>query len=188
MRHFDRCIIVLALFTALLRAQTPEQKTAKYLDSIRNQPSLLLAFLHEMPKGGDLHNHLDGALYAEDLIDWAASDNFCVDRTTSHLMAPPCDSCEHYTPKPLIRCAYDDHILYTQIIDAWSMRNWRPGDESGHDHFFATFDKFLPAANNHVSESVASVINRAAREHVQYIEFMHTADGDAAPELGMKIG
>ena len=99
-----------------------------------------------MPKGGDLHNHLDGAIYAEDLIDCAASDNFCIDRTTSQLLAPPCDSCEHYTPKPGIRCAYDDHILYNQIIDAWSMRNWRPGDESGHDHFFATFDKFEMAA------------------------------------------
>ena len=66
---------------------------------------------------------------------------------------PPCDSCEQYTPKPAIRCAYDDHILYNQIIDAWSMRNWRPGDESGHDHFFATFDKFEPASDNHVAEA-----------------------------------
>ena len=170
------------MLSAFAIAQTPEQKTARYLDSIRNQPPLLLAFLHDMPKGGDLHNHLDGAIYAEDLLDFAASDNFCVDRTTSQLLGAPCDSCEHYTPKPAIRCAYDDHILYNQIIDAWSMRNWRPGDESGHDHFFATFDKFGLASHNHVAEAVATVINRAAREHVQYIEFMHTADGGAAAE------
>ena len=141
-----------------------------------------------MPKGGDLHNHLDGAIYAEDLLDFAAIDNFCVDRTTSRLLGAPCDSCEHYTPKPAVRCAYDDHILYDQIIDAWSMRNWRPGDESGHDHFFATFDKFALASHNHVAEAVATVINRAASEHVQYIEFMHTADGRAAAQLGMKSG
>ena len=115
-----------------------------------------------MPKGGDLHNHLDGAIYAEDLIDFAASDNLCVDRTTSRLLAPPCDSCEKYTPKPAIRCAYDDHMLYNQIIDAWSMRNWRPGDESGHDHFFATFDKFGLAVAQPVAEAVATVVNRAA--------------------------
>jgi hypothetical protein len=182
-----RLVLVLTLSLAV-RAQIPEQKTARYLDSIRNQPSLLLAFLHDMPKGGDLHNHLDGALYAEDIIDWAASDNLCVDRTTSRLLAPPCDSCEHYTPKPAIHCAYDDHILYNQIIDAWSMRNWRAGEESGHDHFFATFDKFGLATHNHVAEAVASVINRAAKESVQYIEFMHTADGRAAAQLGMKLG
>ena len=179
------CTLVLAISSA---AQTPEQKTARYLDSIRRQPSLLLAFLHDMPKGGDLHNHLDGAVYAEDFIDFAASDNMCVDRTTSRLIAPPCDSCEKYTAKPAIRCAYDDHVLYNQIVDAWSMRNWRPGDESGHDHFFATFDKFGLASHGHTAEDVATVINRAAKEHVQYIEFMDTADGMASAQLGMKLG
>jgi adenosine deaminase len=184
---FRRCVLV-GLLCSMAWAQTAEQKTAQYLDSVRKQPPLLLAFLHEMPKGGDLHNHLSGAIYAEDLLDFAASDNFCVDRTTSRLLGAPCDSCEKYTAKPAVRCAYDDHILYNQIIDAWSMRNWRPGDESGHDHFFATFDKFALTAHNHVAESVATVINRAGREHVQYVEFMHTADGGAAPELGLKLG
>ena len=42
-----------------------EAATARYFASIRNNPSLLLAFLADMPKGGDLHNHLSGAIYAE---------------------------------------------------------------------------------------------------------------------------
>ena len=188
MRHIARCVLIVITLSVFLAAQTPEQKTARYLDSVRNQPSLLLAFLHNMPKGGDLHNHLTGAIYAEDYVDFAASDNLCVDRTTSRLLAPPCDSCEHYTPKPAIRCAYDDHILYNEIVDAWSMRNWRAGEESGHDHFFATFDKFSLTAHSHVADGVASVINRAAKERVQYVEFMHTADGNAAAQLGMKVG
>jgi adenosine deaminase len=181
-------VFLVVLLSGLAVAQTAEQKTARYFDSIGKQLSLLLAFLHDMPKGGDLHNHLDGAVYAEDLIDFAASDNFCVDRTTSRLLGAPCDSCEHYTGKPAVRCAYADHVLYNQIIDAWSMRNWKPGDESGHDHFFATFDKFGLASQGHVAEDVATVINRAAREKVQYIEFMDTADGMAAAELATKLG
>jgi adenosine deaminase len=181
-------VLLVVIVSCLAAAQTAEQKTARYLDSIRRQPSLLLAFVHDMPKGGDLHNHLGGAIYAEDLIDFASSDNLCVDRTTSQLIAPPCDSCEKYTSKPAIHCAYDDHVLYNQIIDAWSMRNWRPGDESGHDHFFATFDKFGLTTHNHTADAIATVINRAAAEHVQYIEFMHTADGGAAPRLAMKLG
>ena len=48
--------------------------------------------------------------------------------------------------------------------------------------------KFELAADNHVAEAVATVINRAAREHVQYVEFMHTADGGAAAKLGMQVG
>jgi hypothetical protein len=168
--------------------QTAEQRTARYLESVRKQPPLLLAFLHEMPKGGDLHNHLAGAIYAEDLIDFAASDNLCLERTSSQLIAPPCDSCEKYSAKPGVQCAYGDHVLYNQIIDAWSMRNWRTGEESGHDHFFATFDKFGLAAHNHVAESLAAALNRAARDRLQYVEFMHTADGGAAADLAIKVG
>ena len=188
-RHILRLFPALLLCSAFAAAQTPEQKTARYLDSIRKQPSLLLDFLRDMPKGGDLHNHLFGAIYAEDLIDFAVSDNLCVERTSSRLIAPPCDdSCEKYTNKPAVRCSYDDHVLYNQIIDAWSMRNWKPGDESGHDHFFAAFDKFDLASSLHIAEAVATSLNRAGRDHLQYVEFMHTADGLDAAHLGAKIG
>ncbi|PYX56835.1 MAG: adenosine deaminase [Acidobacteria bacterium] len=176
---------LLATFTA---AQTAEQRTARYFESVRKRPQLLLAFLKDLPKGGDLHNHLEGAIYAEDWVDFAAEDNLCVDRTTSRLIAPPCDSCESYTAKPAMRCAYGDHILYNQTIDAWSMRNWRPGEESGHDHFFATFEKFRLAFHGHVGEGVAAAANRAGQDHLQYVEFMHTADGGQAAQIAAKAG
>jgi adenosine deaminase len=186
--HYACAILAFFALVSIASAQTTEQKTARYLDSIRNQPSPVLAFLQDLPKGGDLHNHLDGAIYAEDMIDWAASDGMCVDRTTSRLLGPPCDACEHYTPKPAVRCAYGDQVLYNQIIDAWSMRNSRASEESGHDHFFATFDKFGLVSHGHTAEAVATSINRAAKEHVQYIEFMDTADGLNSAQLGLKLG
>jgi hypothetical protein len=166
-----------------------EQRTARYFESIRRQPSLRLAFLRETPKGGDLHVHLSGALYAENLIDYAASDNLCVDRTTSILIAPPCDdSCEKFTSKPAIHCAYGDHVLYNSIVDAWSMRNWQPGEESGHDHFFATFDKFSLATRNHIGDALAEAATRAAEDRLQYLELMHTADAVQSGQLGAKLG
>jgi hypothetical protein len=166
-----------------------EQQTIRQFESIRHEPSLLLAFLREMPKGGDLHNHLSGALYAENLIDYATGDNLCVDRTTSNLIAPPCDaSCEKYTSKPAIRCASGDQVLYNSIVDAWSMRNWDPGEGSGHDHFFATFAKFDLATHNHVGEALAEAASRAADDHLQYLELMHTADGMQSAQLGAKLG
>jgi hypothetical protein len=169
-------------------AQTPEQRTARYLESVRNQPPLLLAFLREVPKGGDLHNHLEGAVYAEDAIDWAAESGMCIERTASRVIAPPCDPCESYTQKPAARCAYGDHVLYNQLVDAWSMRNWKPGDESGHDHFFAAFDKFGGASHLHAAELMATATNRAGMDHLQYVEFMHTADGMDAAMLGKQLG
>jgi adenosine deaminase len=184
-------ISALLLVSGLCFAQakgTPEQRTARYMDSIRKQPPLLTAFLRRMPKGGDLHNHLSGAIYAESWIDFAAEDGLCVDHTTSFLIAPPCDPCEKYASKPAIACAYRDHVLYNQIVDAWSMRNWPHAEESGHDHFFATFDKFLLATFTHVGEELAEAASRAAADHLQYLELMHTADGMDAANLGSKLG
>ncbi|HLQ50699.1 MAG TPA: hypothetical protein VK129_04325, partial [Terriglobales bacterium] len=53
------------------RKSTAEEKTARYFDSVRHQPSLLTDFLRRMPKGADLHNHLSGAVYAESFLQWA---------------------------------------------------------------------------------------------------------------------
>ncbi len=182
-----RCCLLVLLLSGWTVAQSAEQRTALSLDRIRKQPQLLLAFVHDLPKGGDLHNHLDGAIYAEDLIDFAADGGLCVDRTSSRLLAPPCDSCETYTAKPAARCSYGDHVLYNQMIDAWSMRNWKPGDESGHDHFFATFDRFGLASHTHVAEAIAATTNRAGMDHLQYVEFMHTADAGGAAQVAAKV-
>jgi len=142
-----------------------------------------------MPKGGDLHNHLSGAIYAERWIDFAADDGLCVDRTTSKLIAPPCDaSCEAFNSKPAVRCADSDHVLYNSIIDAWSMRNWNPGEESGHDHFFATFDKFSLASYNHTGDEFAEAASSAAADHLQFLELMHTADSSQSAQLGARVG
>lgn len=166
-----------------------EQRAAHYFESVRGNPELLIAFLRDMPKGGDLHNHLSGAVYAESFIDYAASDGLCVDRTTSRLIAPPCDDgCDRFTSKSAIACAYQDHVLYNQIVDAWSMRNWIAGSESGHDHFFATFDKFELASRLHTGDMLAEAVSRAAEDHLQYVELMHTADDRSAADLGRKAG
>jgi hypothetical protein len=180
-------VVVLFIGNAAF-GQGPQDRAAKFMESVRYQPGLLLAFLREMPKGGDLHVHLYGAIYAESMIDWAAESGLCVDRTTSQLMRATCDSCDRYKDKPGVRCAYQDRILYNQMVDAWSMRNWHAEEESGHDHFFGTFDKFALAFDKHIGDAVAEVASRAAEDHLQYVELMHTADGAGAAILGGKVG
>ena len=53
--------MLVAIFVMGCVAQESETRTAADLESVRNQASLLLAFLQKMPKGGDLHLHLEGA-------------------------------------------------------------------------------------------------------------------------------
>src|ERR1700691_665965 len=93
------CFIAFLSAAHHCRAQSVEEKTAKYMESVRHQPELLLPFLQGMPKGGDLHLHLFGAIYAESFIDWASENALCVDRSTSKLIHAACDTCEPYRSK-----------------------------------------------------------------------------------------
>ena len=64
------------------RAEADGERASRYLDQVRNDPSLLLDFVRRMPKGGDLHNHLSGAVYAESYLRFAGQDNLCLNRRT----------------------------------------------------------------------------------------------------------
>lgn len=164
---------------------SPEQKTALYFLSVRNQPLLLHAFLQQMPKGGDLHNHLSGAVYAESFIAYAVQDGLCVDRNALAITMPPCEPGANMVPAG---AALKDSTLYGRLLDALSMRQFIPGAESGHDHFFATFGKFGPATSRHTADMLAEVRSRAAANHLQYMEPMFNPDGGAAGRLGMSLG
>ena len=166
-------------------ASSPEGQTTRYFQSVQHQPSLVYAFLRQMPKGGDLHNHLSGAIYAESFIRFAAQDGLCVDRATSALLRPPCDAAQGHPPAS---AAYQDPNLYRQMIDAYSMRQFHAYAESGHDHFFATFGKFGPATDGHTGEMLAEVASRAARDNVEYLELMFNPDGGQAARLGTQLG
>ncbi|HEV8181690.1 MAG TPA: adenosine deaminase [Candidatus Angelobacter sp.] len=166
-------------------AASAEQRTARYFESLRGQPLLLHAFLQEMPKGGDLHNHLSGAVYAESFIQWAAQDGLCVDRNALALAQPPCDAT---AGKPAASVALQDSTLYGHLLDALSMRQFVAGAESGHDHFFATFGKFGAATNGRTADMLAEARSRAAAGHLQYMELMFNPDGGAAARLGASLG
>jgi adenosine deaminase len=165
------------------RSNLSTGRAARYLDSIRDQPPLLIDFLARMPKGGDLHNHLSGAVYAESFVEYAAADGLCVDLDAVSLLAPPCDASRQ---RPAAADALNDEDLRNRLIDAWSMRNFHPtpADRSGHDHFFATFGKFGAATDRHTGDMLAEVVRRAAAEHETYLELMLTPDGGESRRLG----
>src|ERR1044071_4584421 len=52
-----------------------EQATSDTYDGLLGDPTGLAAFLKNVPKGGDLHNHLSGAVYAETVLGWASEDH-----------------------------------------------------------------------------------------------------------------
>jgi hypothetical protein len=165
------------------RSGAEEARTARYFESIRDNPNLLLAFLSEMPKGGDLHIHLSGEVYAESLIRWAAEAQDCVDPKTTTLTAGPCTP-----PRRPAGEALADPALYNQMIDAFSMRNWKYSGQSGHDHFFDTFGKFSQATQDTTDKMLAEAASRAASQHEIYQELMVTLEGQQVDALAASQG
>src|SRR5688572_6659036 len=60
--------------TAPQCAAAAEERTATRYEALLQQPAPLAQFLRDVPKGGDLHNHLTGASWAETLLDWGRVD------------------------------------------------------------------------------------------------------------------
>jgi adenosine deaminase len=159
-----------------------ERRTARFFESIRKSPPQMLAFLLKMPKGGDLHSHLSGAVYAESYIQWAAAKGLCVNQATMTLSQPPCDQA---AGKPPASAALSNPVLYRQLIDAWSMRYWQYSGQNGEYHFFDAFAKFGGAT---LGQMLAEVSSRAAKGHVSYLELMLTPDGPMSSLIGQQVG
>jgi adenosine deaminase len=141
----------------------------------------LYAFLRNMPKGGDLHLHLTGAVYAESFIREAAADNLCVDPDTLVLGAGKggCPAKAFPASKAL-----SDQTLWDKLIDAYSVRSFFPHTGySEHDQFFDTFGKDgALAVTVHGGQWLDELTRRAASQNEQYVEVMHV------PAVGAELG
>jgi adenosine deaminase len=198
-RHSTRIVLIvtLALFgtitttatEAIITQDSPEQKTARYFETVRQSPSELWSFLLKMPKGGDLHNHLSGSIYAESYIQWAADKGLCVNNQTMTLTMPPTSSaCDPKLNQISANAALTNSVLFQQLVDAWSMRNWQLSGETGHDHFFNTFGRFGTATWDQTGRMLAEAVTRAAHGQVLYLELMLTPDGSMSSDLGKQVG
>ncbi|OII62514.1 adenosine deaminase [Streptomyces sp. CC53] len=163
-------------------ATPAEARTAAHLESLRDDPDRLRAFFRALPKGGDLHNHLSGAVSTEYLIRLAGDDGLCVEEATMTAVAPPCG--------PGRRPAADartDRAFHDALLRAWSMQDF-PAGESGHDHFFATFGKFGEVTWRHPGKILAEVADSVVRQNQFYLETMTTPASQGARELAAKAG
>ncbi|MDP9038808.1 MAG: adenosine deaminase [Acidobacteriota bacterium] len=196
-----RCALCAALLTGAAAGQrpahvagaTPEQRASRALEQARTSRSAALeleAFLRAMPKGADLHMHLSGAIYAETFLKDAAADHLCVDPKGLRLVKPTgsgADAC----PSGDVPAAgvTKTQGLYDALVDSFSMRSFVPSaGVSGHDQFFATFERFGGIDKAHTGEWLDEVATRAAAQNEQYLEVMITPSfGELAP-LWMRLG
>ena len=172
---------VFSFLTAVAIAQGAEPVSSpmdRRVAELRKSPLELHAFLYAMPKGADLHNHLSGAIYAEGYLEAAVEQHLCVDRAALALV--PC------APGQVDAAAIEtDNTLRNALIDSFSMRNFVAGKQSGHDHFFETFDKFGAVGSGNL---IAEVAERAADQNESYLELMALSGGGPIAALGKTVG
>lgn len=178
-------IFLAALFANLpaLAAESNEARTARAFSQM--PPAQQRIFLSQMPKGGDLHNHLDGAIYAESFLRWAVEDGLCIKREPPSFTAPPCDKSQGIVPAGSVGT---DTALYSAVINSISMRGFMPGAETGYDHFFNTFLRFIgPFPEKRQGDMIAEAVSRLGRQNTHYIELMISPNMFVAAQLGANL-
>ena len=182
-------LLALAFASAPALAKGPastanEAATARhYASLIAGEPktSELTLFFTQMPKGGDLHHHYSGSVYAESYVDFLDMQGYCVDKRSYRIETDKqVVALERAKPAKERNClstaeVYADDHTYRELLQRWSNKDF-------HNHgaiqpppdrlFFQTFGFFGPVSNANFREGLQELKKRAILENVSYIETM----------------
>lgn len=193
-------------------ARTNAQVTARYYEALLagSKPNLaeLNLLLNTMPKGGDLHHHYSGAIYAETYIDWIGKQGYCVYRRDEPANCsdanPPSKDCHaafRIETRPSTGKT-DPNCLATQQIESDDgfyrelLMRWSDKDFYNHSHesnppdkqFFDTFGYFGAASAYSPQTGLEQLKQQAKADNLQYLETMlKGAPVTEDPELSRRV-
>lgn len=160
---------IITFFFILLLQLGFSQTAEKYLENNRDNEAALTAFFQQMPKGGDLHHHFSGSIYAEPLVQRAIAANYYLNLETMAVAKSKPVSGNWETFQTLKNNGKLDYYLQ-QIIQTWSVKDYNGVNTPSDDLFFDSFDKFYPLIEGHFGEGLVELKKRALTENVSYIE------------------
>lgn len=160
-----------------------EAATARHLASLlagsAPKTAALTMFFTQMPKGGDLHHHYSGAIYAEQYLSWLDKQNYCVDKSSYRVVTDKAAVAAQRALPPAARTClgtaevFNDDATYRELLQRWSNKDFAnhgalqpPPDRQ----FFSTFGYFNDLAATNTNEGVLTLKQRAIDENVLYIE------------------
>src|SRR5579872_1076873 len=166
---------VLLFVFVLASLSVSGQAIDNYFESIRNNSAELIAFFSAMPKGGDLHNHYSGSVYAETYINYVVSQDYVINQRTLEVKdkAPENDGSNE---KAWIHFSELDKegklAKYEQkLIQKWSVKDYNGVSYPSDLQFFETFGGFGIANNTpqRLEVGLLELKHRAQKENVSYI-------------------
>ena len=198
MKRTSSSLLIALLLASSAQAKGPagskanEAATARhYAALIAHEPKLaeLTMFFTQMPKGGDLHHHYSGAVYAEQYVDFLDREGFCVDKATYRIVTDKAVAAAERAKQARDRVCLGtadllaDDQTYRELLQRWSSKDFHnhgaiqpPPDRQ----FFQTFLYFDAISNTNFAAGLQALKTRALEENVSYIETMFKK----APSIG----
>lgn len=171
-------VILFVVFASLniYTRSEKEEDIRSYFECIRDNEAALSTFFTAMPKGGDLHNHFSGSVYAETYWQQIIDQNFYID--TSSLVV--IKTLELVDPKKKgkfvtmnsLKARKRLPIYQNKLIREWSIKDFDKSRASAANHFFDSFKKFPGGGWSEIETGMKEIADRAEKENVQYIEIM----------------
>ena len=160
---------IITLFCFFIAQIGFSQTADNYLEKIRNNEALLTAFFQQMPKGGDLHHHFSGSIYAEPLLERAIAEDFYLNIETMEV-AKTKPSGGNWQNFSSLKNEGKLAFYQQQVMQTWSAKDYNGVSVPSDDLFFDSFQKFEPTIKGHFAEGMLELKKRAIAENVSYIE------------------
>lgn len=157
--------VISFFITCLLYSGVVLADAQQHFNAIKHDTKALYVFLEQFPKGGELHYHLAGSVSPEKMLALAAHGDYCLDEKTLTVFSSK-EKCNGLSISQL----HSNPTVYDKVIKAWTMQGVTEVKDSGHDHFFATFPKFVALADEFQSQLLADIVTRAASQQELYME------------------
>lgn len=142
-----------------------------YFNKIRNNTAELTAFFSQMPKGGDLHHHFSGSIYAEPMLQYAIKNDFWLNTETMAVAkTKPQNAGNEWKRFSEIKALGQLEQFKDKVLEKWSVKNYNHVDYPSYRLFFESFDKFWASAAETVPQGMQELKQRAIKENVSYIE------------------
>ncbi|MES2900685.1 MAG: adenosine deaminase [Pseudomonadota bacterium] len=181
--RFAALALAAAAASAHAAPSANEAATARHLAALvagdTPRSAELTMFFSQMPKGGDLHHHYSGAIYAEQYLSWLDKQNYCVDKGSYKIVTDPAINAAQRALQPAQRtCLGTDDVMnddytYRELLQRWSSKDFDnhgaiqpPPDRQ----FFSTFGYFNDLAATNTNAGLLTLKQRAIEENVSYIE------------------
>lgn len=145
------------------------------------QPKLaeLTLFFTMMPKGGDLHHHYSGAIYAEQFLDWVDRQKYCVNKATYRIETDAAVIAAEQARDAKVRtcvsgaAVLQDNTTLAELLQRWGTKDFynHSGQQTPPDRtFFDTFGYFGPVSSTNTADGLRVLKQRAINENLSYIE------------------